>query len=49
MNKLMLALACALMIPSLAMAGDEVEPTPEDIIAQMEAEDAAAEEEEAGS
>jgi hemoglobin len=41
MTKLMLALACALLIPASAFAGDEAEPTPEDIIAQMEAQCAA--------
>ena len=41
MKKLMLALACALIVPASALAGDEAEPTPEDIIAQMEAQCAA--------
>ena len=41
MTKLMLALAFALIIPAAALAGDEAEPTPDDIIAQMEAQCAA--------
>ena len=41
MTKLMLALACALILPASAMAEGEAEPTPEDMIAQMEAQCAA--------
>jgi hemoglobin len=41
MTKLMLALACALILPASALAEEKAEPTPEDMIAQMEAQCAA--------
>ena len=44
MTKLMLALACALLLSASAMAEEKIEPTPEDMIAQMEAQCAAASE-----